>query len=81
MPSEQAVLRPSLQPLVESRLLRLVRKGVGRNMSRFGCAAAGCDRHPAKGDTIIRISPKGEPFQGLCEEHIDKSVVLSGGSR
>ena len=33
------------------------------------CQATGCRRHPERGDTIIRVSPKGEPFLGLCTEH------------
>lgn len=37
--------------------------------SLFGCSFPGCDRHPAKGDTILRISAKGTPFVGRCEEH------------
>lgn len=40
-------------------------------MSGFGCSFPGCDRHPSKGDTIIRISAKGpgQEFVGRCEEH------------
>jgi hypothetical protein len=38
--------------------------------SRYRCQHDGCMRHPDSGDTIIRTSPKGEPFAGLCEaEH------------
>lgn len=35
----------------------------------FGCSFPGCDRHPSKGDTILRISAKGVPFVGRCEHH------------
>lgn len=40
-------------------------------MSSFGCSFPGCDRHPSKGDTILRISAKGKgmPFVGRCAEH------------
>jgi len=38
--------------------------------SRYRCQAEECMRHPDSGDTIIRTSPKGQPFAGLCaEEH------------
>lgn len=36
----------------------------------FTCEHFGCNRHPSKGDTIFRTSPKGEAFRGRCEEHI-----------
>lgn len=35
----------------------------------MGCSFPGCDRHPSKGDTILRISAKGAPFVGRCVEH------------
>jgi hypothetical protein len=38
-------------------------------MTKFGCSFPGCDRHPSKGDTILRISAKGGPFVGRCAEH------------
>lgn len=34
------------------------------------CQRFGCERHPDKGDAIHRTSPKGEPFKGLCDEHM-----------
>lgn len=37
--------------------------------SGFGCSFPGCDRHPRKGDTILRISAKGAAFVGRCEDH------------
>jgi len=33
------------------------------------CSFPGCDRHPSKGDTILRISAKPGPFIGRCPEH------------
>jgi hypothetical protein len=42
------------------------------------CAAAGCDRS-IRGDDAVslqRISPKGGPFVGLCQDHYGRSVVL-----
>lgn len=41
----------------------------------FQCDFAGCTRHPSKGDTITRISPKGQPFRGLCDEHYGQAAV------
>jgi hypothetical protein len=40
-------------------------------MSELECSFPGCDRHPSKGDTILRISKKGpgQRFVGRCEEH------------
>lgn len=35
----------------------------------FGCSFPGCERHPKHGDTILRISAKGAPFVGRCEDH------------
>lgn len=35
----------------------------------YGCSFPGCDRHPSKGDTILRISAKGGPFVGRCADH------------
>lgn len=42
--------------------------------SNFGCARPDCDRHPQRGDTVYRVSPKGEEFVGLCEEHLAEPV-------
>lgn len=33
------------------------------------CSFPGCERHPSKGDTILRISAKPGPFVGRCSEH------------
>ena len=33
------------------------------------CSFPGCERHPSRGDTIIRISAKPGPFVGRCSEH------------
>lgn len=40
------------------------------------CSYPGCERHPSKGDDIIRISAKGpgEPFVGRCREHLGADV-------
>lgn len=38
-------------------------------MPSFGCSFPGCDRHPAKGDTILRVSKEGLPFVGACVGH------------
>jgi len=49
--------------------------------SRYRCYAEGCMRHPASGDTIIRTSPKGQPFKGLCaDEHYQEPAdpVIAG---
>jgi hypothetical protein len=35
----------------------------------FDCANPECSRSPEKGDQITRVSPKGGPFVGLCNEH------------
>lgn len=35
----------------------------------MGCSFPGCERHPSKGDSILRISAKGVPFVGRCVEH------------
>ena len=35
----------------------------------FTCSFPGCERHPSKGDTILRISAKPGPFIGRCSEH------------
>jgi hypothetical protein len=36
------------------------------------CAKDGCERGPANGDALHRISPKGpgQKFVGLCTEHM-----------
>jgi hypothetical protein len=36
----------------------------------FSCSREDCDRTAGKGDLIIRISAKGQPFEGLCDEHL-----------
>jgi hypothetical protein len=40
------------------------------------CSFPGCERHPSKGDDIVRISAKGpgEPFIGRCREHLGVDV-------
>ncbi len=35
----------------------------------LGCSFPDCDRHPSRGDTILRISAKGGKFVGRCVEH------------
>lgn len=40
----------------------------------MGCKQDGCTRHPSNGDLIIRTSPKGQPFEGVCEKHSDGQV-------
>lgn len=46
-------------------------------MSRFDCARPDCDRGVRTGHVIYRISPKGkgEPFVGLCEEHMAEDAI------
>lgn len=39
---------------------------------RFGRKRTDCDRHPRKGDAIIRTSPKGQGFEGPCTQHYDE---------
>lgn len=43
----------------------------GQPHPQFTCSFPGCERHPSKGDTILRISAKGKgmPFVGRCSEH------------
>jgi len=36
-------------------------------MSRFACEV--CGKHPRDGHLILRVSAKGEPFRGRCEDH------------
>jgi hypothetical protein len=36
------------------------------------CAHPDCERGPATGHALHRISPKGEDFVGLCTEHMRK---------
>jgi hypothetical protein len=38
------------------------------------CRQEGCARHPSNGDLIIRTSPKGQPFEGACEEHYEGQI-------
>jgi hypothetical protein len=40
-------------------------------MSDLTCSYPGCERHPSKGDTILRISATGpgRKFVGRCAEH------------
>ena len=40
------------------------------------CSFPGCDRHPSKGDTIHRISAKGTPFVGRCDDHLGRELEL-----
>jgi hypothetical protein len=44
----------------------------------FGCTYPGCEKHPSKGDTIYRISPKPGPFVGRCKEHsnVDQDLIV-----
>lgn len=53
-------------------------------MSEMGCSFPGCDRHPSKGDTILRISKKGpgQRFVGRCEEHYgsDDAAMLAASA-
>lgn len=50
---------------------------VGAYSSMRHCAAAGCDADAIDGDAWLeRISPKGGPFVGLCQDHYGKTVVL-----
>jgi hypothetical protein len=42
----------------------------------FECVNKECNRHPSKGDTITRISPKGTPFEGACDEHFEMEQDL-----
>lgn len=46
------------------------------------CAARGCERRidDGTGVALERISPIGGPFVGLCQDHIDKTVVLKEGA-
>lgn len=37
--------------------------------SDFTCQHPDCLAHPRDGDAIIRTSPKGGPFRGLCARH------------
>lgn len=40
-------------------------------MSRLTeCNVPKCLRGHATGDTLYRVSPKGEPFEGRCEKHM-----------
>lgn len=39
--------------------------------SRYTCAKDGCERGVRSGHALYRTSPKGELFQGRCEEHFD----------
>ena len=36
---------------------------------KWSCMVQGCPRDSFKGDVIYRVSPKGGPFYGACEEH------------
>lgn len=42
------------------------------------CAAKGCERdiRDDSGTIIERVSPPGGLFIGLCQDHIDKTVIL-----
>lgn len=37
--------------------------------SNYTCSWDSCEAHPEKGDAIMRTSPKGGPFEGLCIPH------------
>ena len=38
------------------------------------CSFPGCDRHPSKGDDILRINAKGVPFVGRCRKHYGAEI-------
>lgn len=42
------------------------------------CAARGCEKTVEDGIVLTRVSPKGpgQPFVGLCDEHLDKTVII-----
>jgi len=53
-------------------MVRLVRESSRTHRAftvSMACSFPGCERHPSKGDTILRISAKGVPFVGRCEKH------------
>ena len=33
------------------------------------CTRPGCEAHPSKGDTLIRVNEKGVPAKMLCADH------------
>lgn len=39
------------------------------NTQRGTCDYEGCEHGIETGHALYRVSPKGEPFVGLCEEH------------
>jgi hypothetical protein len=41
---------------------------------RFTCVEDGCGRGCYTGHALYRVSPKGELFQGKCEEHYQGPV-------
>lgn len=42
-------------------------------MSRFKCSFEGCENDPlVNGVAVYRTSPKGGPFVGRCEAHLDE---------
>ncbi len=45
-------------------------------VTNLECSYPGCQRHPSKGDDILRISAKGKgmPFIGRCREHYGDRV-------
>lgn len=45
-------------------------------MPDLSCSYPGCERHPSRGDDIIRVSAKGpgQPFVGRCREHLGAEV-------
>lgn len=38
------------------------------------CVEVGCSRGIATGFALYRTSPKGEMFEGKCEEHFDGEI-------
>jgi hypothetical protein len=42
--------------------------------SRYTCTEPGCRRGRTSGHALYRTSPKGELFEGRCEEHFDAEV-------
>ena len=40
----------------------------------YECIEPGCTKHPKDGWAIYRTSPKGEDFEGKCEEHFEDEI-------
>lgn len=41
----------------------------GESPMQMTCDREGCEVDVRKGGTLYRVSPKGEPFVGLCSDH------------